>query len=340
MARLRDVPRILRSVGPFTFAWRVWTQTANDNVFTWAAALAYSYLFAVFPFFIFLLTLIPLLPLDLKAQAEKEIGKFIYLSLPRDTAYEFWLNMKQVLDGVASGTTFRVVGLATALWAAAGGMVSTMNALDRCYNLPLEGGRPFWKQRLLAICMTVIIVVLIVSVVVLLPVGTIVKNWVVSARIPYVEDGPFLIVLFDVARWALAVLFMVSVLTVLYHFGPNVKHHFRWLTPGSVFTIVMWVALGLAFKFYVEKYGRYGKTYGSVAGVAILLLVFYIDAVVLLMGAEINSEIDFEVLKIKRGTRDFRPAEEGALPQLFDEDGVVEPATAQTPPATTGTTAT
>jgi membrane protein len=199
-------------------------------------------------------------------------------------------------------------------------MSMTMSALDRCYELPLQGARPFWKQRLLAIAMTVVIVVLILCVVVLLPVGTIVKNWVLEAKIPYVEDGPLLIVLFDVVRWVLALLFMISVLTVLYHFGPSVKHQFRWITPGAVFSIVAWILLGLLFRFYIDKYGKYDKTYGSVAGVAILLLVFYIDGVVLLIGAEINSEIDFEVLKIKRGTRDFRPAEAVEPPKtLFDD---------------------
>jgi membrane protein len=167
--------------------------------------------------------------------------------------------------------------------------------------------------------MTIVIVVLILCVVILIPVGTLVKNWVIEAKIPYIEDGWLVILLFDLVRWALALLFMVSVLMVLYHFGPSVKHHFRWLTPGAVFTIVTWIVLGFVFRFYVDKYGKYDKTYGSVAGVAILLLVFYIDAVVLLIGAEINSEIDFEVLKIKRGTRDFMGAEDEPQQGLFEE---------------------
>jgi membrane protein len=312
MARLSDVPKVLRSVGPFTFAWRVWQQTTKDNVFTWAAALAYSYLFAIFPFLVFLLTLIPMLPEQFKAAAHEQIGKFIYLSLPSESAYEIWKYMDALIKGGTAGTSFRILGILTALWAAAGGMVSTMNALDRCYELPMSGGRPFWKQRLLAMGMTVVIVALILSVVVLIPVGSIVKSWLIAAKIPYIEDGPILIVAFDVVRWTLGMLFMISVLTVLYHFGPNVKHRFRWLTPGAVFSIVMWIAFGFAFRFYVDKYGngKYDKAYGSVAGIALLLLVFYFDSVVLLMGAEINSEIDFEVLKIVRGTRDFMPAEQ------------------------------
>src|SRR5207237_417478 len=81
-----------------------------------------------------------------------------------------------------------------------------------------------------------------------------------------------------------------------------------WLTPGSLFAIVVWLGLGFVFRFYVERWGKYNQTYGTVGGVVILLLFFYIDAVVLLIGAEIDSEVDFEVLKIRRGTRDFTKA--------------------------------
>jgi uncharacterized BrkB/YihY/UPF0761 family membrane protein len=88
-----------------------------------------------------------------------------------------------------------------------------------------------------------------------------------------------------------------------------VKHRFHWVTPGAVFSILVWVLLGLAFRYYIERFANFNKTYGTVGGAAVMLLVFYIDAAVLLWGAEINSEIDFEVLKVKRGQRNFIPAE-------------------------------
>jgi uncharacterized BrkB/YihY/UPF0761 family membrane protein len=90
-----------------------------------------------------------------------------------------------------------------------------------------------------------------------------------------------------------------------------VRHRFQWLTPGAVFSLVVWVGLGLSFKYYLWQFANYNKTYGTVGGAVVLLLFFYIDAAVLLWGCEINSEIDFEVLKVKRGSRDFF-----ATPQL------------------------
>jgi membrane protein len=123
-------------------------------------------------------------------------------------------------------------------------------------------------------------------------------------------------VIFDVVRWSLALVFMFSVVAIVYYMGPNIRHRFNWITPGSVFSVLVWVLLGIGFRVYVDRVAQqsYARTYGTLGGVAILLLLFYIDALVLLIGAEINSEIDFEVLKVRRGTRDLRKAESNDAP--------------------------
>ena len=148
-------------------------------------------------------------------------------------------------------------------------------------------------------------------VVCLLPVAGVIKGWVLK-EYPAMSGGwRFLLIVFDVLRTVLAVVFLVSVLSLIYHVGPGVKHRFHWVTPGAVFCIIVWVVLGLSFRLYIEKFGKYEKTYGTVGGVAILLLIFfYIDAHVLLIGAEVNSEIDAAVLPVAPGTVDLRPAED------------------------------
>ena len=115
--------------------------------------------------------------------------------------------------------------------------------------------------------------------------------------------------LVNFVRWGLAVLALLLALALVYHFGPSLRRRWRLVTPGALFSVVVWIVLAYAFKYYVNHFGRYHRTYGAVGGVAILLLFFYIDAVVLLVGAEINSEIDYEVLKVPRGCRDLRPYE-------------------------------
>jgi membrane protein len=320
MARLTDIPRVFAAVGVWPFLKRVYNQIVEDNLFTWASALAYSWLFAVFPFMLFLISLLPLLPRTVQDRVTQELAEFVY-QLPKEAADTIWNNVEPKLEQLKQPKTWvTFVGLGLALWAASGGMVQTMAALDKCYEL--ENGRPFYKQRPLAVLLTVIVAALILAVVVLLPVGTAVRTWLIHRGL-VTESNIGWVVLFDLVRWMLALLFMVSALTLIYHLGPSVKHHFHWLTPGAAFCLVVWVVLGLVFKLYVEKFGKYDQTYGTVGGVAVLLLFFYIDALVLLIGAEINSEIDFEVLKVKRGTRDFRPAED-----VTDELPLTEP----TPP--------
>jgi len=193
-----------------------------------------------------------------------------------------------------------------ALWAASGGMAATMSALDKCYDL--DRGRPFYRQRPLAIAMTIAVILLLVLVGCLLPIGGIARDLCVRFEL-ISPRSPFLIV-FDIARWALSVIFLFMVLAMIYYKGPSIRHRFYLFTPGSVFVVVTWIMLAFVLRTYLDHFAKgYDQTYGAVGGVAMLLLLFYVDALVLLVGAEINSEIDFEVLKVRRGSRDFMEAE-------------------------------
>lgn len=311
MARLTDMPHLFKTVGGVTFAKRVASEVADDNLFTWAAALAYSWLFAVFPFMIFLLTLLPYLPQGAKDRARNEIHTLVYATAPgHEAADTLWNNIDNNLDNLLhqkKGKLFpRLVGLGLALWAASGGMAMTMAALDKCYEV--DRGRPFYHQRPVAMGLTMAVAAMILLVLSLLPVGTFVKHWVETRG--YVRRGHPALYVFDVVRWSLSLFLLAAVVALIYYKGPSIRHRFNWLTPGGLFTVVVWLVLGFAFRFYVEKWGKYSQTYGTVGGVVILLLFFYIDAVVLLIGAEIDSEVDFETLKVRRGTRDFTRAED------------------------------
>ena len=311
MPRLSDAPKVYRSVGPMAFTKRVWGQVTEDDLFTWAAALAYSWLFAVFPFLLFLLTLLPYLPDKAKSDAETEVHRMVFAAAPHDAAEIIWTyiheNIENLLQAREGKFLPRLLGLVLALWAASGGMNMTMAALDRCYEI--DRGRPFYKQRPLALGLTLVVAVLILLVMSLLPIGTLVKHLVVE-RYQLIQPHHPLLILFDIVRWTLALFFLVAVVALIYYKGPSIRHRFLWLTPGSVFTVVVWIVLGLSFRLYVDTWGKYHKTYGTVGGVVVLLLFFYIDALVLLIGAEIDSEVDFEVLKVRRGTRDFTKAED------------------------------
>jgi len=304
MAKLSDVPKIFRTVGPFVFAKRVYQQINDDNLFAWAAALAYAWLFAIFPFLIAMLSLLPFLPEHAKEQAEAEIWLFLQDIFSNEAFTTIWDNVETVLQQPRTG--FLGLVLLFAFWAASGGMNMTITALDRCYEFPT--GRPFYIQRPLAIALTIVVTILIIILMALLPLGTLVIHWL-EAHGHYTFVRSPLAWTARILRYPFALLVMFLVLGIVYHFGPRIKQRFRLFTPGSIFSVCVWILLAFVFRVYLDTFGKtsaYRKTYGTVGGAAILLLFFYIDALVLLIGAEINSEIDFEVLGIPRGSTDFR----------------------------------
>jgi membrane protein len=318
MARLRDVSQIVRKIGPLTFAKRVWQQVGEDNVFTWGSALAYSWMFAVFPFLVFLLSLIPLIPEQYKPSVREQVAKFVDQSIPSEDAASILKGqIGAVLDKPSAGG-FLSFGLILALWAASGGMSMTMTALDKAYDI--EKGRSFFKQRLVAAGLTLSVATLAILVMALLPLGTGVLAWL-SKHAPEtgIPISGWILALIDLARYAVALALLLGITALIYHFGPNLKQKFHAVTPGAIFCIAMWLLLGLGFRLYLSKFGgaeSYNKTYGAVAGLVILLLLFYLDALVLLVGAEINSELDFAAAGLPSG----KTAEEKAVAPIPTEE--------------------
>jgi membrane protein len=296
MARLSDVPIVLRSLGPWTFAKRVYQQIVEDNVLTWAAALAYSWLFAIFPFAIFLLTLLPLLPDRFREEADDFITGMVYQTLAGESARIVANEIDRLLAEPRGGLLS--LGLIFAIWAASGGMSATLSALDQTYDI--TKCRPFWLQRLVAIGLTFVVATLVLLVIVLIPIGTAVINRLEAWGILFGWSR----VLLEITRYSVALALLFTVLAAIYHFGASVRRRFRFFSPGAVFCVVVWILVGLGFRIYLNSFGgsaSYSRTYGTVGGIAILLLIFYIDAVVLLVGAEINSELDFARTGIASG---------------------------------------
>jgi membrane protein len=313
MARLRDIQPVLRSFGAWAFVKRVIQQVSEDNVLVWASALAYSWLFAIFPFLIFLLTLVPYLPAHMRDSADRTVEDFM-TDMLGDASSTINDNLASVIHQPRRGLLG--IGLIVSVWAASSGMSMTMAALDQCYDI--RKGRPYYRQRPMAIALTIVVAICILAVLVLLPIGYGVQRWLWHRGLMTTP----LAIGFNIARYALAVMLMFAVLAVMYYFGPSIRQRFILITPGAAFSIIVWLLLDLLFRFYLTHFARYDQTYGTVGGAAILLLFFYIDAVVLLVGAEINSEIDFQTLGVPQGTRDFT----GPPP---DEKNVESPALTQ-----------
>lgn len=293
MAGLKELIVVVRRIGPFELGRRVFNEVNKDNVFTNAAAMAYAWVFAVFPMLIFLMTLVPYLPLQYREKVPEIITQTMYGA---GMQYAVVGPVEDAIKGLLNSThgTLLSFGLILTLYAASGGMNTTMAALDTAFDV--DKPRPFWLKRLIAMGLTVLVGISFIIILVMLPLGTIVTNLLVE----YVHRLPDFIArwvtfktitLSTILRYAIGLTVMQLMINMLYMFGPSRMQRMRLFSVGSVFTAVGWIATGYALRFYFGHFNSYSKTYGAVAGMVIMLMVFYLDAMIILVGAELDSEV-------------------------------------------------
>src|SRR5688500_7436615 len=183
MARLRDVPVVLRTVGTWPFLKRIVREILDDNLFTLAGGLAYAWLFAIFPFLVFLMNLFPLLYKNTEEAAGTKAGMKVFLqpALPDPAAATLWNHMDTRIDAIIKSPSGWIasIGLLVALWAASKGIGVTMAAMERCYEL--ERGRAFYTRRPMAFGLTMMVTALVFAIVLLLPAGAAFKAWIVGS---------------------------------------------------------------------------------------------------------------------------------------------------------------
>jgi len=300
MARINDVPKVLHAMGFMGFAKKVWTEIGDDEVFTWGSALAYAWIFAIFPFMIFLLTLAPYLPGTTKQKVMDQVIHVTSSGVGGDAGGTIAKSLNDVMSHQKGGLLS--IGLILALWGASGGMSMTMSALDKAFYVHCS--RSFIKQRAVAIALTIATVAMILAVIFLLPIG--------AAIIAYLTHHGHIAllgkILINIVRYVLALGLLFGIVSMIYYFGPCIKQKYQAITPGAIFTVIVWIVLGFGFAFYVTHFGNFNATYGALGAAIIMLLFFYINALVLVIGAEINSVIDFETLNIKPGATDISGA--------------------------------
>jgi membrane protein len=252
----------------------------EDDMTTYAAALAYQTLFSLFPFVLFLVALLG------------------FLQIP---AFFDWLldQARTVLPEQAMGIVEQVIGqirgqssggllslgIIIALWAASSAVRMLMNALNAAYDVAED--RPAWKRYLLSIFYTIVLAVVIILAVGLMLVGPQVMEWLADQ----IGLGPLFVTLWAWLRLPVAILLLMVVVALVYYLFPNVDQPFRFITPGSVLAVVVWIAASFGFSFYVSNFASYSATYGSLGAVIVLLLYFFVSAAVLLFGAEVNAQI-------------------------------------------------
>ncbi len=274
-------PWNLGGLSPLELARRVWDEIWEDEILDRGAALSYYFLFALFPTLLFLTALLGLLP---GPRLMDQFMDYAAAVLPPDVASLLEKTLGEVIKGASGGLLS--IGMVAALWAAASGMGSIMTALNVAYDV--TDSRPWWKKRLLALGLTVVFSAFLLTGLVLLVFGERIGRWLAE----WIGLGAAFTITWGILRWPAVILFALTGITLVYYLAPAVRQRWYWVTPGSAFALAGWLLMSFGLRLYVAYFGNYNATYGSIAGVILLMLWLYLTGVILLLGAEINTEIE------------------------------------------------
>jgi membrane protein len=278
-----DKPAALDKRSWFAVLKRTVREFREDNVTNLAAALTYYGILSIFPALIALVSILGLIGHSATQPLIENLGK-----VAPGTAKTIFTSAIQNLNHSrgAAGVIF-VAGIAGALWSASGYVSGFMWASNRIYDV--EEGRPAWKKLPVRLGVTVVTVLLLA----LSSVAVVVTGGLARQVGNLVGVGSTAVTVWDIAKWPVLLLFVSLMLAILYWAAPNVKHpSFRWVSPGGILAVAIWLIASGAFALYVANFSSYNKTYGSLAAIVIFLVWLWISNIAILLGAELNAELE------------------------------------------------
>lgn len=270
----------LRGLSPLAVIKEAGKDFFDDDMTTYASALAYQVFFSLFPFIIFLVALLGFLNLTSFFEWLREQAQ---LMMPQQAMAQ----VNQVIDDLQEQKGGLLsFGVIVAIWSASAAVRATMNALNVAYDI--KESRPAWKLYPLSILYTVGLAAMMILAAVLLVVGPQAVQWLAHQ----IRMEQFFVTLWTWLRLPVALFLLMLAVAVVYYVAPDAEQEFRFITPGAVFAVLVWVAASVGFDYYVSNFGDYNATYGSIGTIIVLLLYFFISAAVMLFGAEINATIE------------------------------------------------
>jgi len=265
-------------------AKRVWNEVQDDNVFGRAAELSYYFLLALFPFLIFLTSIIGLV-LGSGTGTRHMLFNYLARIMP-PSAFQLIDNTMYEVSSASGGGKLSF-GLLAALWAASNGLTAITDSLNTAYDL--TESRSWWKRRLVSIGLTMALSVLIIGALTLVVGGGRIAEWLAGVY----GFGPVFPVAWKIIQWPVVLAFMTLAFALIYYFAPDIREQkWKWLTPGAVIGVALWLLVSIAFRGYLHFFNSYSATYGSLGAVIILMLWFYFTGAAVLIGGETNSEIE------------------------------------------------
>jgi membrane protein len=255
----------------------------DDNLTDLAAALTYYGVLAIFPMIIVVVSILGLIGRSATQPLIDNLGKVA----PGPAKQIFTSAINNVASGRGTAGVLFIVGLLGALWSASGYIAAFMRASNVVWDI--EEGRPIWKTIPIRLGVTLVTVILLtVSAVAVLFTGGLAAQ---AGQVLGV--GSSVVTVFDIVKWPIMLLVVSLILAILYYVGPNVRQPgIRWVSPGSVLAVILWILASAAFAFYVSSFAAYNKTYGALGGIVVFLVWLWITNVVILLGAELNAELE------------------------------------------------
>ncbi|PKH10942.1 MULTISPECIES: YihY/virulence factor BrkB family protein [Planomicrobium] len=250
----------------------------EDNATILAAAQAYYYLLAIVPLLILLLAILPYLQIE-----PQRVMDFMGTILPGEVASTFEEQIVSVVTTPSGGLlTFGILGT---LWSASNAVSAFIKATNEAYDV--EETRSFFAQKGIAILLTLFMLVAVIIALVLPIFGGAIIDMISSfMNLPSQTE-----IIFQVLRWVISIAVMSIVLAIMYKIAPNKHFPFKEVIIGALIATILWQLVSLAFSFYVANFGSYSATYGSLGGLIVLILWFFLTGLILVIGAEINAII-------------------------------------------------
>lgn len=279
-----EVP-MAQNLGLVELIKRLVQEIQEDHLAAFAGNLTYKGLFALFPFFVFLLSLLGLFGAsDLVTTTIERIGN----ALPPGATDFLQNQLLQIVQSKTAGafTVGAIISLLLALWGVSGAFRSVMEAMNVMYEI--EEDRPFWKQLLISVFLSLGVAALLIFALVLVVFGPEIGETVADAA----GLGSVFQIVWNVVQWPVLIFLVVLAFALVYYYAPDAEQRFRWISPGSIVAVLLWLVFSLLFSIYVEKSGSFNATYGTFAGIIILMLYIYYSSFIMLVGAQLNQVIE------------------------------------------------
>jgi membrane protein len=256
---------------------------SQDDCSGLAAESAYHILFSIFPLAIFGASMSAIINSIFGLDLFGKIMSALTSRLPSDAATALSGPLAKVLSNQSGGLLS--FGILTALWSGSAAVSTFIKALNRAYDV--EETRPFWRRKGTEILLTLFVGIVAAAAFIFIVFG----GKLGDAIAKHIGAGHIFTIVWNILRWPLILAFISLALAVLYWVGPNIKQKFQWISPGAILATIVWILAIGAFGLYVSKFGSYNKTYGTLGGIIVLLLVFYISSLVIMLGGQLNSEL-------------------------------------------------